>query len=188
MTLMPLYKFKGGIFVKNKKGATVVELIVSFTLVTVISIFLFQLVISLKELYDNSIIKTELLNKQSLISNQLNSTLNSKEIATISKCGLYCLNFNYTDGTTDRLVLDLTNKTFEFGTYKTDLPEDSYFANPNIAISYAATFNTYANNAMVIIDIPIYSDKIKDQNFGVKVIYQYNSNLNNLEIPDYSTS
>lgn len=173
---------------KNKKGATVVELIVSFTLVTVISIFLFQLVISLKELYDNSVIKTELLNKQSLISNQLNSTLNSKEIATISKCGLYCLNFNYTDGATDRLVLDLTNKTFEFGTYKTDLSEDSYFANPNIAISYAATFNTYANNAMVIIDIPIYSDKIKDQNFGVKVIYQYNSNLNNLEIPDYSTS
>lgn len=188
MTLMLLYKFKGGIFVKHKKGATVVELLVSFALVMIISIFLFQLVISLKELYDNSIIKTELLNKQSLISNKLNSSLNNKEIATISKCGLYCLNFNYTDGDTERLVLDLPNKTLEFGNYKTNLPEGSYFANPNIAISYAATFNNYANNAMVIIDIPIYSDKIKNQNFGVRVIYQYNSNLNNLEIPDYSTS
>lgn len=173
---------------KNKKGATVVELIVSFALVMVISIFLFQLVISVKELYDNSVIKTELLNKQSLISNQLNLALNKKEISSISKCGLYCLYFNYSDGKTDRLSIDLTNNTLEFGTYKTDLPSDSYFANPNIAISYAATFNSYADNAMVIIDIPIYNDKIKDQNFGVNIIYQYNSNITDLTIPDYTTS
>ena len=172
----------------NKKGATVVELIVSFALVMVISVFLFQLVISLKELYDNSIIKTELLNKQSLISNQLNKTLNDKEITNISKCGLYCLNFTYSDGMTDRLAIDLNNKTLEFGDYKTTLPEDSYFASPNIAISYAATFNNYINNAMIVIDIPIYNDKIKDENFGINVIYQYNSKINDLEIPDYTTN
>ena len=78
-----------------KKGFTVVELIVSFSLVMVIVIFLFQIVISLKNLYTNSGVKTELLNKQSLISNEINKKLSSNEIISLTKCGAYCVEFLY---------------------------------------------------------------------------------------------
>ena len=66
-----------------KKGFTVVELIVSFSLVMVIVIFLFQIIISLKNLSTNSGVKTELLNKQSLISNEINKKLNNNEIISL---------------------------------------------------------------------------------------------------------
>ena len=89
-----------------KKGFTVVELIVSFSLVMVIAIFLFQIVIGLKNLYTNSGLKTELLNKQSLISNEINKKLTTKGISTLSKCGSYCVEFLYSDGTSDKMTID----------------------------------------------------------------------------------
>ena len=61
---MKKYKLKK--FTNN--GFTVVELIVSFSLTLVITVFLFQIVINLKNLYTNSVIKTELVNIQSLVS------------------------------------------------------------------------------------------------------------------------
>ena len=37
---------------------------------------------------------------------------------------------------------------------------------------------------MCIIEIPIYNDNFEGQNFGVKVIYQYNDQLSNFAIAD----
>ena len=61
----------------KRNGFTVVELIVSFSLTLVIAVFLFQIIINLKNLYTNSVIKTELVNMQSLISREINSKFNN---------------------------------------------------------------------------------------------------------------
>lgn len=169
-----------------KKGFTVVELIVSFSLVMVIAIFLFQIVIGLKNLYTNSGLKTELLNKQSLISNEINKKLTTKGISTLSKCGSYCVEFLYSDGTSDKMTIDYTNNTIEFGNYKTNLPEDSYIKDAKISQANAATFQTYADNALLIIEIPIYNDNFSEQNFGIKAIYQFNDQLSNLAVVDFT--
>ena len=167
-----------------KKGFTVVELIVSFSLVMVIVIFLFQIVISLKNLYTNSGVKTELLNKQSLISNEINKKLNNNEIISLTKCGPYCVEFLYLDNTSDQLIVDYNNNTIQFGNYKTDLPSQSYIRDAKISKANSATLQPYFNNALLIIEIPIYNDNFEDQNFGVKVIYQYNDQLSNFPIVD----
>lgn len=172
-----------------KKGFTVVELIVSFSLTMLITTFLFQLVIGLKNLYENSGLKTELLNKQSLISKEINEKVNEKGIYSIAKCGSYCLNFIYNDNSNDKLIL--TNDSIEFGSYKTTLPENSYFKNVSLNIAPAATFDKTANDSILILDLPIYNDKLKDQNFGIKMIYQFkedNSNIYSVEFDESSNN
>ena len=42
----------------NKKGVTIVELIVSISMLVIIVTFLFQIILSLKEVYDTTDIKT----------------------------------------------------------------------------------------------------------------------------------
>ena len=51
---------------KNNKGFSTVELVVSFSICMVVVVILFQIVVSLRELYEKSGIKTELLNKKKI--------------------------------------------------------------------------------------------------------------------------
>ena len=172
---------------KNKSGFTVVELIVSFSLALVIAVFLFQIIINLKNLYTSSVVKTEIVNVQSLISREINNKLNNNKIERILKCGSYCLNFMYESGESDKLVVNFDSKIIQFGSYTAKLPEDSSFGSTNIASSYSGTFSDSSNNAMILINIPIYNENLKDQNFGINIVYQYNTNENDIYLSDFSS-
>ncbi len=169
----------------NKNAFTVVELIVSFSLALIIVVFLFQIVINLKNLYTNSTLKTELVNIQSLISRQINDKFNNNKITNIENCGSYCLNFVYENSDNDKLMLNFENKTIQFGSYTAKLPNDSSFGSVVIDSIFSGTFSTSSNNAMILIDIPIYNDKLENQNFGINIVYQYNTNENNIAIPEF---
>ena len=163
----------------NKSGFTVVELIVSFSLALVIAVFLFQIIINLKNLYTNSVIKTELVNIQSLVSRNMNKNFN-KVITVINDCGNKCAEFVYKDGTSDKL--EIGADSLMFGNYKTKLPEQSYIKNPTINIASSGTFE-YKNDSLLIIEVPIYNE-VLNQDFKIKVAYQYNSNNYNLSSVD----
>ena len=169
-----------------KKGFTVVELIVSFSLTMVIVVFLFQIVISLKNMYTANSLKTELLNKQAIISDKINSSFNKKTITNVTKCGSYCLNFVYNDNTSEILKIDYNENSFQFGSYKTILPDNSYISNPSIDIVYSGTFLENSNNSILVINIPIYNEFFKNQNYGINVLYQYNSNESDLYLPGFN--
>ena len=165
---------------KNNKGFTVVELIVTFALAMAIAVFLFQIVIVLKDLYTSYGVKTELLNKQSLISYKINNSFDDKKITSITKCGSYCLNFVYEDNTVNRLFIDKDNRIFEFGTYRVILPEGSYFGDMNIDVYISPIYDTSKNDSLLTIDIPIFNDAVKGENFGIKTVYQYSSLTTNI--------
>lgn len=169
-----------------KKGFTVIELIVSFSLVMVIVIFLFQIVIGLRNLYVNSGLKTELLNIQSLLSKEINKKMANNNLVSVLKCGSYCLNFVYSNGESDKLQIDYNKNTLQFGNYKAILPNNSYLGNANVSYAFAGTFLEDVDNTMILISIPIYSENFKDENFEIKVVYQYNSNLNEIYLTDFS--
>ncbi len=171
-----------------KKGFTTVELIVSFSLTMVIVVFLFQIVIDLKKIYDVDLLKTELLNKQSIISDKINSSFNEKQLIDISNCGENCLNFIYSDNSSDILKIDYNENSFQFGSYKTILPDDSYISNPRIETVHSGTFYQYSDNSILLINIPIYNDYLKNQNYGITVIYRYNSNEFDLNVPEFNDS
>lgn len=64
---------------KNQKGFTLVELIASFTLALVIMFFLFQIVITVKELYVSSGLKTEMLIRQANLERQIGLDFKQKK-------------------------------------------------------------------------------------------------------------
>lgn len=156
-----------------KKGFTIVELIVSFSLAMIIVIFLLKIVINLKNLYNNSVLKTEIVNIQSIISNEINKSF-EKTIVDINNCGEGCISFTYLDGSSDNLVVN--TDTIEFGNYKTTIPNEYYIKNQSINISYSGVFDKYKNNSILIISIPIYNQRVEDESYEIRVVYQFNSN------------
>lgn len=171
----------------NKKAFTVVELIVSFAMAISIATLLFQIVLGLKDMYTSSITKTELLNKQSLLSKEINEKFSEKEIDSVTKCGSYCLEFIYTDNTSDQLVVDYNQKTISFSSYKTKLSENSSFGDVLIDVIYAPSFKEYFTDAILNINIPIYNDLFKEQNFGINVVYQFDKETKNISNIDFSS-
>ncbi len=156
----------------KNKGFTVVEMLSAFTLSSIIIIILFQLIINLKEIYSSSGIKTELLNKQYLMTNKIYSDLNEKQIVSIDSCINMekCISFTYSDGIVKNLEIDEENKTIKYDNYIVKL--NSYTNFGNIIIDFDGTSE---QNKIVNINVPIYNDQIKDTNFGINIVYPYNN-------------
>lgn len=157
---------------KNKKGFTLVEMLVSFVLSMVLMIILFQLIIVLKEIYVSSGIKTELLNKQYLITNKIYSDLNNKKIRKIESCmeSTICIDFTYSDNTVKRLTADMEQKTIQYDTYKIKFSSDSY-----IEIIIVNTTSSGIGKSMFNVKIGVKNDLNRNNDFGINILYPYNS-------------
>ena len=83
---------------KNNRGFTVVEMGVSFCLIFTVCILLFQVVLSLKELYIKSDFETTLLNKQGIILNKMYKDFKNKGVSSATSCGDSCVSFVFSDG------------------------------------------------------------------------------------------
>ena len=92
---------------KNNKGFTIIELLVSFVLSMIIITIMFQLILNLKDVFQTSSIKTDMLNKQNLMINKIYSDLLEKKLMIINQCGLDCISFTFTDGTTKELYANI---------------------------------------------------------------------------------
>jgi hypothetical protein len=158
---------------KNNKGFTIVELLSTFILSSIIIMLLFQLIINLKEIYQSSGIKTELLNKQYIITNKIYTDLNEKQAVKIDNCdsSLICVDFTYSDGSIKRFEADDINKTISYDDSVIALTNGSYFDDINITTSDLQTDEKIFN-----MNIPIYNTLLKNENFGINIIYQYNQN------------
>lgn len=160
---------------KNNKGFTVIELISSFVLISLIVSLLFEVLFIIKDLYTDSGIKTELLVKQAIISEKINDELNTKNIMVANKCGTNCVNFTFTDGTSSELSFNRKENTFKYGDYKTKLIDGSEYGNIDISTETILNVPTGLNDSIVKINIPIYHNIVKQQNFGINIVYQYDS-------------
>lgn len=161
---------------KSQKGFTIAELILSFSVSSIVVVLLFQLLLSLKDLYNTSGYKTELFIKQATISKTINDELNSKTIESVEDCGIDCIIFNFTDGSSSTLSIDRDYKIINYGNFSTKLVKDSEFGEPSVRFyrNYANVNNRY--DSFIVIDIPIYYPLYEDENFGINIVYQYNSN------------
>lgn len=159
---------------KNNKAFTIVELLVSFVLSMIIVIIMFQLIINLKEIYQTSGLKTEILNKQALMTNKIYSDLTEKKVSTIGSCGIECIIFSFSDGTTKTLAIDINNGIITYDNYNIKLTNGSYFSTADI--NDIGTQSNIGKNRIFSINVPIYNQRFKNDNFGINIIYMYNSN------------
>ena len=70
----------------NNKGFTVVELVAAFSITMIISVFLFELLIEVKDIFVETSLKTNIEEKTAIISKNINS-LFLKEGNEIKSCG-----------------------------------------------------------------------------------------------------
>lgn len=159
---------------KNNKGFTLIELAVSFCLVAAVSIILLQLVLTLKEVYLSGDVKTTLLNKQGIMTKKIYDDLNSKDLTSITSCGLSCLTFSYSDDTSANLLIDPGNKTVTYSDYTIQLDNSSYFDNFNVIIDEESTAVVSKDDSVIRIDIPIISKLLDNEDFGIHIVKTYN--------------
>ncbi|MDD3187250.1 MAG: glycine-rich protein [Bacilli bacterium] len=156
----------------NQKGMTMVELIVSFSLAAVIALFLTEVILFLKDAYVNNGIKTEVISKQTLISERINTLFNSKRISYAESCGDSCVNVSFDDGTTSQISFDKASNSVVVGSYTTRLPDSCIIGDVTIGTVYLGN-DTGNFDSIFQIYVPITNSILIDKTFDIDVIYQY---------------
>lgn len=167
---------------KNQKGFTLVELIASFTLALVIMFFLFQIVITVKELYVSSGLKTEMLIRQANFERQIGLDLKEKRLTNVTSCGTDCYRFSLGDGTSKELKVDRTTNTVSYGSYQIVLKDGSKIGNYTITKNIVSGVSSGKDNTILLIDIPITNKVVTGRNFGVHMVYQYDNRQVNISL------
>ena len=142
----------------NKKGFSILELVISFSICMVILIMLFQIVIVLRESYEKSLIKTELYNKQNLIIEQIYSDIGNINLISVGSCGDNCVTFNYQDGTSKNLTFDSSN--ISYGDYSTSILNGTTIGE--------IEFST--ENSVTHVLLPITHQLFSGEDFGINIV------------------
>lgn len=145
---------------KNNKGFSIIELIVSFTICTVIMIVLFQIVLVLKDLYEKSAIKTTLLNRQNIIVNLIYSDILEKELNNVSSCGTYCITFDFTT-VSKQLKYSTSDNTISYGDYITEV----------LGGTTVGKVETSIQNGVMSASMPITHKLFNNKDFGIRIVH-----------------
>lgn len=189
---------------KNNKGFSILELIVSFTLTMIIVVILFEIIIFLKNLYENSVTKSELISIQNRFTDYIYSDINDLGLSGISMCGNNCVQFSYRNGDIKNLSWEYdydevsqkqSFQKIKYDEYAVDLIANSKFDlsletnKDSVYYSGAKFCSSYSSSASYrSIKIPILNSKFDDEDFGINIIYVIDE-LNNdvyIDLP-YST-
>ena len=166
----------------NNRGFTVVELITTFAVASVIALVLFNVVLSIKNMYSMSNIKTNLLINQANLNEQFNSLTLDNEIVSIDFCSdsidnsTSCYNIKYSNDESYKLIIG--KKVISFNNYVYRLENGSYVDEDNIKIekwTLESEENNYNKDSILNIKIPILSDQYKGKNFGLNYVYLFDS-------------
>lgn len=168
----------------KKRGFTLVELITSFALASVIMIFIFNIVVLLKNNYIGKSIRTNLTLKQSQLSQKLNEDFKGNNVVGIRTCDSEdkCYEFAFANNVTKRLTISSDGKTIKYGDFVYNLANSSYTGTINVEIKRNEVDNNTINDSILSINLSIYDNKYKDVDFGINLAYQFNSNINDLSI------
>ena len=144
---------------KNHKGFSILELVVSFSICMIVAVILLQIVLALKEVYEKSIVKTDLLNKQNLIVDQIYIDILETGFSSVSSCGDYCARFNFDDGTNKQL--EYSSNILKYGDYATKLNDGSSVQGISVSTS----------NNVVSVKLPISHKLFSNTNFDIRIIH-----------------
>lgn len=167
----------------NKKGFTLVELIVSFTLTITIAFFLLRITIVIKDLYTDTYIKTNIISKQNIITERMYDDFLYNDVKVALKCGQNCIRFIFSDNNEKVFLID--SNTFRWGDFTLKLTDESKFNNVSTKIQKNLADNEL-NNSLLSISVPIVNDAIKDEEFITNVVVPYNSNNVYMDDLDFS--
>ena len=167
--------------IMSNKGFTLVELITTFALSSVIIIILVNIISVIKEVYTKSDYKTKLYVNQGTLSETLNSKFSNENLNSYTVCDDtdFCFIFNFYDGGDIKLMVE--NDSISFGKYTYKLANGCTINDPLFTKERVNELDTNKNNSFLIVKIPITCSLYNNKDFGVNVVYPYNSNSSNLD-------
>lgn len=178
---------------KKNQGFSIIELMVSFALTMIIVVILFEIIISLKNVYENSVTKSTLVSRQNILTDYIYSDLNDSGLASISACGDKCIQFVYKNGDIKNLSWEYeydevsqrqSFQKIKYGDYAVDLITNSKFdlslsaTNSNYefkGVKICTNMKTYTSENIYFLDIklPVYNTKFENQDFGLNILYTF---------------
>lgn len=168
---------------QRKKGFTLVEIIVTFCLLSTISFLLFQLVISLKNLYTSNDYKTILLIEQGNMTRRINTDFFSMPLVSMEDCSTgddknlkKCYLFTLEDEVIETKVnkkLEIYTDRIVYDGYQMNVDNGSTMGDVSTVVSYIEDASV-KYNCILTIDIPI-TNKLTEGDFGIHLSVQYNS-------------
>ena len=160
----------------NKKGFTLIELITTFGLASVLIILLINIVLVIKNLYSENDIKSKLTIEKSNLLHLINKKFDTDFLDSYLPCEDedFCYNFYFVDGSASKLVVSNNSITFDNYTYKAT--KGIKIENPTLELIDAEVSNEEINNSFLVIKIPIKHKMYPNEDFGIKLVYTYNSN------------
>lgn len=160
---------------KNQKGFTIIELGVSIILVTAVAFLLFQMITTVKKLYNSTDVESALLTKQAIMTKKIYDELDVKTISSISNCDVWqnsCIRFSFSDGTSSTLLVDPLKNTLTYNNYVVEydkIDDTVHFGE--------LVYNK--ENSYFAIKIPVYSNNVNG-NFGITIVKQHSNYITNL--------
>ena len=145
----------------NNKGFTVIELIASFALTMVITVFLFEVLIEVKDIFADTITKTAIQQKASIISKNIGNMFNNVG-STVSCSGATC-NIN---GKT--LKVDQNGKKLAISGQNFNMPDTVSIKN------YTLNNHCEGNNCYLYVKLTLSSGNLR-KDYDYDVTYYYNS-------------
>lgn len=148
---------------KKNSGFTLVEIIVSFALTMIIVLFLFQLIITLKQIYNDNFLTSDLVLKQSNVSQMINKDLlvsNLGKAVSVEKDIVnQCFNIEFQYGRRN-VCYNKDNSVVIYNDYEFELVKGSKIGDVSVNIQ----------DDILFIHIPISYPDV-DNNIDIKVAY-----------------
>lgn len=162
----------------NKKGTTLVELIISIVLISVVLGFMFRLLIDLDNEQNNNTFAVDNQIKRAEIIKFIENDITNKKLSLVNASGsngaTLVINFNFKDGTNGKITA-----TASYLEYKNSKNETRHWAMQNCTL--------YTTRALVTLnkDTNIYA---MDINIEIHTANDLNSTTNNNHVDDISLS
>ncbi|MFA5602695.1 MAG: hypothetical protein WDA21_03050 [Bacilli bacterium] len=161
---------------KNNKGFTVYELLISFTFLALISYSMLSMILNIKDKSYLTGLEFDMKTFKNAVSIKIENDLTTKTIQSITTCGDYCISILYDNEEAKQFSIDISNKTISYGTENYKLPTDSYFGESmSVSTQTIAEVSSGRKNSLLIFYIPIEHYEAKGD-FGLNLIYQYDNN------------
>lgn len=162
----------------TNSGFTLVELIVCFALITIVSLGFFKTILSLQEQQLLNIAKNNFKAFSTVLNNKIQHDFINDKIEKIEACGDMCYDITYTARGTIRLSYDEENSVIYYDDIKEKIPKNYKFLDKIEINSYSGEeegFNSFFSINMYLKNN--YDSKIEN----IKYLYQYDKNKDNIE-------
>lgn len=161
---------------KSKKGFTIVEVIVSFSLSFIIMVYLLNIILLVRNLYYETDLETQMIIKESSLIRQIETKNKNNDINIINSCGENCIEILYSNG--EKSELSIAENRIIFDNVATTFDENIKIENIDVQNTVVANINNTDYNikdGILKIKVPI-KHKSYGDDYSIDYVYLYNSN------------